>query len=63
MQPSRYVPRAAYDTPLAGWKRIDVRQDVLSAHDAAPVQAAGVIGIEAWSTKGKSGEPTACTGG
>jgi predicted pyridoxine 5'-phosphate oxidase superfamily flavin-nucleotide-binding protein len=35
VQPSRYVPREACETPLAEWKRIDLIQDVLSARDAA----------------------------
>jgi uncharacterized protein len=59
VQPSRYVPREASETPLADWKRIDLLQDVLPAHDAAQVQAAGTIGIEEWIDKVKSGDPTA----
>jgi predicted pyridoxine 5'-phosphate oxidase superfamily flavin-nucleotide-binding protein len=59
VQPSRYVPREASETPLADWKRIDLLQDVLPARDAAKVQAAGTIGIEAWMDKVKSGDPTA----
>ena len=59
MQPSRYVPREASETPLADWKRIDLLQDVLPARDAAKVQAAGTIGIEEWLNKVKSGDPTA----
>jgi predicted pyridoxine 5'-phosphate oxidase superfamily flavin-nucleotide-binding protein len=59
VSPSRYVPRAACETPLAEWKRIDLLQDVLSAHDAAKVQAVGTIGIEAWLDKVQSGDPTA----
>ena len=59
MQPSRYVPRAACETPLAEWKRIDLIQDALPARDAAKVQAAGTIGIEEWIGKVKSGDPTA----
>jgi predicted pyridoxine 5'-phosphate oxidase superfamily flavin-nucleotide-binding protein len=59
VQPSRYVPREASETPLADWKRIDLLQDVLPAHDAARVQAAGTIDIEAWMDKVKSGDPTA----
>lgn len=51
-QPSRYVPREASETPLVEWKRIDLIQDVLPAHDAAKVQAAGII------DKVKSGDPT-----
>lgn len=57
--PSRYVPRTACETPLAEWKRMDLIQDVLPARDAMRAQAAGTIGIEEWSDKVKSGDPTA----
>jgi hypothetical protein len=57
--PSRYVPREACETPLAEWKRIDLFQDVLPAHDAAQAQAAGAINIQEWIDKVKSGDPTA----
>lgn len=59
MTPSRYVPREACETPLAEWKRIDLIQDVLPARDATKAQAAGTIGIEEWTAKVKSGDPTA----
>lgn len=59
VQPSRYVPREACATPLAEWKRIDLVQDALPARDAARAQAAGLIGIEEWIGKVKSGDPTA----
>lgn len=59
VQPSRYVPREACETPLAGWKRIDLLQDVLPARDAAKVESAGTIGIEEWIGQVKSGDPTA----
>ena len=59
VNPSRYVPREACETPVADWKRIDLVQDVISPEDAAKVQAAGTIGIEEWIDKVKSGEPTA----
>jgi len=59
VNPSRYVPREACETPLAEWKRIDLIQDVLPPHDAAKVQAAGTIGIEEWIGKIKAGDPTA----
>jgi len=58
-QPSRYVPREASATPLAGWKRIDLLQDVLPAHDVAQVQSAGTIGLEEWLDKVQAGDPTA----
>ena len=56
---SRYVPRAACETPLAEWKRIDLIHDALPARDAGKVQAAGTIGIQEWMGKVKSGDPTA----
>ena len=59
VQPSRYVPREACDTPLAEWKRIDLVQDALPAREAEKAQAAGIIGIEEWIDKVKSGDPTA----
>jgi uncharacterized protein len=59
LQPSRYVPRAACETPLAEWKRIDLINDALPARDAGKVQAAGTIGIQEWMGKVKSGDPTA----
>lgn len=59
VQPSRYVPRAECETPIAGWKRIDMMQDVLSARDVAKARAAGTIGIEEWIDKVKTGDPGA----
>lgn len=59
MQPSRYVPREASETPLATWKRLELLQDVLPAHDAAKVQAAGTIGLGEWLDKVQAGDPTA----
>lgn len=57
--PSRYVPRAACETPLAEWKRLDTIQDVLPARDAAKAQAVGIISNKEWADKVKSGDPTA----
>lgn len=59
VQPSRYVPRAECETPIAGWKRIDMMQDVLSARDVAKARAAGTIDIEEWIEKVKTGDPGA----
>lgn len=59
VNPSRYVPREDSETPIAQWKRIDLMQDVLPAHDAAQVLTAGTIGITEWIEKVKSGDPTA----
>ncbi len=56
---SRYVPRAACETPLAGWKQTDLVQDVISAKDAAKARELGVIGIGDWLEKVKAGDPEA----
>lgn len=46
---SRYVPKAACETPLAEWKRIDILQDALPAKDHGRAeQAGGTISIETW---------------
>jgi uncharacterized protein len=58
-QPSRYVPDAAGDAPLAEWKRIDLVQDVLPAQDVARAAEAGPIGIEEWMGKVMTGDPEA----
>jgi len=57
--PSHYVPRDGQDTPLAGWKRVDLVNDVLAPGDATRVQEAGTIGIEEWMRKVGEGEPSA----
>jgi len=59
LETSRYVPQAECETPLAGWKQTDIVQDVLLPDDAAKAQEAGVIPIEQWMDKVKSGDPTA----
>ena len=59
VNPSRYVPREACETPIADWKRIDIVQDVISEKDAEKVKAEGTIGIEEWIDKVKAGDPTA----
>ena len=56
---SRYVPRADCDTPLAGWKRLDLVQDVLLTKDLQQAEAEGIINIEEWVGKIKTGDPTA----
>jgi predicted pyridoxine 5'-phosphate oxidase superfamily flavin-nucleotide-binding protein len=56
---SRYVPQAARETPLAGWKQTDLVQDVISAKDAEKAREMGVIGIGDWLEKVKVGDPTA----
>ncbi|WP_438021574.1 pyridoxamine 5'-phosphate oxidase family protein [Sorangium sp. So ce315] len=55
--PSRYVPKDACETPLAGWKRIDLMQDVLPPKDhGRPEQSGGVITMGEWFEKIKLGE-------
>ncbi|MGD9604046.1 MAG: pyridoxamine 5'-phosphate oxidase family protein [Gammaproteobacteria bacterium] len=54
---SRYVPRAACETPLAVWKRLDVMQDVLPPKDAGrPEKAGGVITMDEYFAKLMAGE-------
>ena len=52
---SRYVPRAHCETPLAGWKQLDLVQDVISASDVKKAEAAGIINIDTWVGKILSG--------
>jgi predicted pyridoxine 5'-phosphate oxidase superfamily flavin-nucleotide-binding protein len=59
LAPSRYVPRVACETPVAGWKRIDVMADALPTRDVAKVRAEGTIAIGEWMGKVKSGDPSA----
>lgn len=55
--PSRYVPRAACDTPLAVWKRLDAVQDVLAPKDIGRAdQEGGVITIDQYFEKLVKGE-------
>ena len=56
---SRYVPRADCETPLAGWKQLDLVQDVLPESDLKKVAEVGTINIEEWVGKIKSADPTA----
>jgi uncharacterized protein len=57
---SRYVPRAACETPLAGWKRIDLVQDDLPAKDQGrAAKAGGLVSIEDWFGKVGSGSEEA----
>ena len=56
---SRYVPRMDCDTPLAGWKRLDLVQDVILTKDLQQAEVEGLINIEEWVGKIKSGDPTA----
>jgi predicted pyridoxine 5'-phosphate oxidase superfamily flavin-nucleotide-binding protein len=60
ISPSRYVPRADCDTPLATWKRTDEIQDVLPERDAKKVDAAGgTLPTEEWIGMIVTGDPEA----
>lgn len=57
VQPSRYVPRDACETPMAEWKRTDAVQDVLREHEAEQVaKSGGEISIEEWMERVQSGD-------
>ena len=59
LEPSRYVPKAECETPLAGWKQTDIVQNVLSPTEAEKAKQAGIIPIEDWMEKVKTGDPAA----
>jgi predicted pyridoxine 5'-phosphate oxidase superfamily flavin-nucleotide-binding protein len=57
---SRYVPQKAGETPLAGWKRIDIVQEALPEKDQGKAdQAGGLIGVEDWFGKVAEGSEEA----
>ncbi len=56
---SRYVPRDHCETPLAGWKQLDLVQDVLPETDLKKVEKIGTINIEEWVGKIQSRDATA----
>lgn len=60
VKPSRYVPREAGKTPLAGWKRIDIVQDALPASDQGKAEkAGGLVSVEEWFGKVAEGSEEA----
>lgn len=60
VQTSRYVPRSDCQTPLAGWKRIDMIQDDLPKRDQGRAnKEGGLITIEDWFGKVAAGDPEA----
>lgn len=59
LETSRYVPKATGETTLAGWKKIDILQDVISPAEAEKAQKEGLIDIDEWMEKVKTGDPTA----
>ena len=56
---SPYVPVAGAEAPLAGWKRIDGMQDVLSDADQRRAEDEGVISEQAWIDQIRRGDPRA----
>lgn len=56
---SRYVPHAKCETPVAGWKRIDVVQPSLPARDLGKAGREAPLTIEEWYEKVNSGAPDA----
>jgi predicted pyridoxine 5'-phosphate oxidase superfamily flavin-nucleotide-binding protein len=60
VKPSRYLPRKDAQTPLAGWKRIDIVQDSLAAKDQGKAEAAGgILSVEEWFGKVAEGSEEA----
>ena len=57
VDPSKYVPRTECDTPLAGWKHIDMIQEVLPSRDQGrAVKEGGIISMEEWYEKVAQGD-------
>ena len=57
VDPSKYVPRTDCATPLAGWKHIDMIQDVLPARDQGRAEKeGGIITEEEWYGKVAQGD-------
>ncbi len=52
---SRYVPRDAIETPLAGWKQIDLVQDTLPASDLKKMDQLEQISADEWMNRVRSG--------
>ena len=56
---SKYVPKKNKKTPVAGWKKTDIVQDVLSKKDRKKINKKDIIGIKDWLDRVKSGDPSA----
>ncbi len=57
VDPSKYVPRTECATPLAGWKHIDMIQDVLPTRDQGRAQKeGGIITEDEWKMKVAQGD-------
>lgn len=60
LQASKYVPRIESQTPLAGWKRIDILQEDLPAKDQGRAEKeGGLVTLEDWFAKAAQGDPDA----
>ena len=53
---SKYVPVADKETPLAGWKRVDLVQDVLPSDERAKAEEQGIISVDEYAEKVFKGE-------
>ena len=56
VEQSRYVPKAACETPLAVWKRLDIVQPVIADADRARAETEGVLDVDAYVGKLARGE-------
>jgi uncharacterized protein len=56
VEPSRYVPDAAGEQPLADWKRIDAVQPHLPERDRRPAAQAGALSMEEYGAKAAAGD-------
>jgi len=56
---SRYIPRDQCETPLAGWKQLDLVQDVIQEKDRKKAEEVGIIQIEEWIGKIQTGHDEA----
>ena len=57
VDPSKYVPRTECHTPLAGWKHIDMIQEVLPTRDQGRAgKEGGIISMEEWYEKVAQGD-------
>ena len=57
VDPSKYVPRTECATPLAGWKHIDMIQEVLPSRDQGRAEKeGGIVTMEEWYEKVAQGD-------
>jgi hypothetical protein len=56
---SHYVPHPECETPIAGWKRVDLIQDALPERDVAKARSASRITLDEWFAKVQAGDPEA----